>query len=153
LIIVALFLPFLIILVRQNYKLRNMQPKRRSEDSKLTTFLEMDKNALSQEDAFINQAKLFVLKRLDQNISSAELADDLAISVRQLQRIFKEKLDTTPTNFITTLKMESAAEMLLNTDNNISEIAYAMGFSDPAYFTRLFKRYFGKSPSDFAKNG
>jgi AraC-like DNA-binding protein len=153
LIIVALFLPFLIILVRQNYKLRNMQPKRRSEDSKLTTFLEMEKNVLSQEDEFINQAKLFVLKRLDQNMSSAELADDLAISVRQLQRIFKEKLDTTPTNFITTLKMESAAEMLLNTDNNISEIAYAMGFSDPAYFTRLFKKYFGKSPSEFAKKG
>ena len=43
--------------------------------------------------------------------------------------------------------------MLLNSDNNISEIAYALGFSDPAYFTRLFKKYFGKSPSEFNKKG
>jgi len=142
----------LILLVRQNYKLRHIQPKNHLVESKLTSFLEVEKNVVSQDDAFINQAQMFVLTKLDQNISSAELADELAISLRQLQRIFKEKLDTTPTNFITTLKMEEAAKMLLKSNNNISEIAYALGFTDPAYFTRLFKKYFGKSPSEFTKN-
>lgn len=152
LIILGLFLPSLILLVRQNYKLRHIQPKNQFVESKLISFLEVEKNVVSQDDAFINQAQMFVLTKLDQNISSAELADELAISLRQLQRLFKEKLDTTPTNFITTLKMEEAAKMLLKSDNNISEIAYALGFTDPAYFTRLFKRYFGKSPSEFTKN-
>ncbi|MBK6977416.1 MAG: helix-turn-helix domain-containing protein [Cytophagaceae bacterium] len=152
LVILGLFLPFLIILVRQNYKLRHIQPKSLSDQSKLNSFLGVEKNVLSQDDAFINQAKQFILTKLDQNISSAQLADELAISVRQLQRIFKEKLDTTPTNFITTIKMEEAAKMLLKNEFNVSEIAYALGFSDPAYFTRLFKKYFGESPSEFTKN-
>lgn len=48
--------------------------------------------------------------------------------------------------------MEEAAKMLLKNEFNVSEIAYALGFSDPAYFTRLFKKYFGESPSEFTKN-
>ena len=153
LVIVLLFMPSILILARKNYMLRQIQPKNHNLKSKLTTFLDSEKIIFLPEDAFVGQAKQYVLSKLDQNISPADLADVLALSLRQLQRIFKEKLDTTPTNFITTLKMEEAAKMLLNSDNNISEIAYALGFSDPAYFTRLFKKYFGKSPSEFTKKG
>lgn len=151
LIILLLFMLSVIILARKNYMLRQIQPKNRDLTSKLTAFLDSEKIVLLPEDTFVGQAKQYILGRLDQNTNPVELADALAISLRQLQRTFKEKLNTTPTNFITTLKMEEAAKMLLNSDNNISEIAYALGFSDPAYFTRLFKKYFGKSPSDFTK--
>lgn len=153
LVILLLFMPSMLILARKNYKLHQIQPKSHDLTLKLTSFLESEKMVLLPEDAFVGQAKKYVLSKLDQNISPTELAEVLALSLRQLQRIFKEKLDTTPTNFITTLKMEESAKMLLNSDNNISEIAYALGFSDPAYFTRLFKKYFGKSPSEFNKKG
>jgi len=153
LVIVLLFMPSILILARKNYMLLQIQPKNYNLNSKLTTFLDSEKIIFLPEDAFVGQTKQYVLSKLDQNINPAELANALALSLRQLQRIFKEKLDTTPTNFITTLKMEEAAKMLLNSDNNISEIAYALGFSDPAYFTRLFKKYFGKSPSEFNKKG
>lgn len=153
LVIVLLFMPSMIILARKNFKLRQIQPKNHNLNSKLTTFLDSEKIIFLPEDAFVGQAKQYVLSKLDQNIGPGELADFSALSLRQLQRIFKEKLDTTPTNFITTLKMEEAAKLLMISDSNISEIAYALGFSDPAYFTRIFKKYFGKSPSEFAKNG
>jgi len=66
-----------------------------------------------------------------------------------LQRITKEEIDTTPTNFIYLVKLNLAAEYLKNHLGNVSETAYEFGFSDPGYFSKLFKKHFGISPLDY----
>lgn len=84
-----------------------------------------------------------------ENYGSEKLAGDLGMSIRTLQRITKEELNITPTNFIYLVKLNLAAEYLKNRLGNVSETAYEFGFSDPGYFSKLFKKHFGVSPLEY----
>lgn len=64
---------------------------------------------------------------------------------------FKTYTGTTPAQFIQSVRMMNARVMLETTDNNISEIADLVGYDDPLYFSRLFRKQFGCSPSQFRK--
>lgn len=153
LLIVLFFIPLIIYLILSNNKLRRIQPKSIETDRKLALiFAEEDRQKAQEPDSettFVKKAREFIINRLDSDIAPADLATELGVSLRQLQRIFKEELDINPNTFITTLKMEEAANMLRADGKNISEVAYAIGFSDPAYFSKVFKKYFGKSPKEF----
>jgi len=156
LLILMVFVPLTVYLIVSNNKLKQIQPKSLEVDEKLALILrEEDKSKPTEtnsEKAFVKNARQFIISRLDADVTPADLATELGVSLRQLQRIFKEELDITPNNFISTLKMEEAVIMLKTNDKNISEVAYAVGFSDPAYFTKVFKKYFGQSPKEFTKN-
>lgn len=99
-----------------------------------------------------SKATQLILENLSKEILPSELAEHLNVSLRQLQRQFKEEIGMTPTDLIRKIKLEEAAKMLLNTPKNIAEIAYELGFSDPAYFSKTFKKHFGKTPSEFQEN-
>ncbi|MBA4850047.1 helix-turn-helix domain-containing protein [Emticicia sp. BO119] len=156
LIIILIFIPAIVYLSISNTNLRHIQPKSVEVDRKLgLIFSEEDKQKkqeINSEKAFVKNTRRFILQQLDNDITPADLASELGISIRQLQRIFKEELDITPNAFITTLKMEAAASMLQAEERNISEVAYAIGFSDPAYFAKVFKKYFRQSPKEYIKN-
>ncbi len=55
----------------------------------------------------------------------------------------------TPTDFVRNTRLKEAALMLKTTTMSIEEIAYAVGFSSPGYFTRSFKKLFGMLPTQF----
>jgi len=99
-----------------------------------------------------SKTTIFVLENLQKDLSPVILAQYFNVSLRQLQRQFKEETDTTPTAFIRKVKLERAAQLLLSTTLTIAEIAYELGFSDPAYFSRIFKKNFGQTPSEFQEN-
>ena len=88
---------------------------------------------------------------IENEIELEKLSRECAVSSRQLQRIFKDHLNITPSNFIVILKMEEASSLLKVGEKNVTEIAYHLGYSDPAYFTRVFKKYFGYPPSKTPK--
>jgi AraC-like DNA-binding protein len=98
---------------------------------------------------FLDKARNYILQNLDRQITSEDLASELAVSIRQLQRVFQTELDTTPKAFIITVKLEVAAGLLKTPGKNVTEIAYTVGFTDPSYFARVFKKYFSVSPSEF----
>lgn len=69
-----------------------------------------------------------------------------------LCRLFRQELHTTPHKYLTDLRLQSAADALrLNPGSSISEIARLCGYSDPLYFSRMFKKRFGVSPREYAK--
>jgi AraC-like DNA-binding protein len=100
-----------------------------------------------EEPLVIKKARNYILANIENEIELEKLSSACAVSSRQLQRIFKEHLNITPSNFIVILKMEAAEGLLKKGDKNITEVAYHLGYSDPAYFTRVFKKYFGFPPS------
>jgi AraC-like DNA-binding protein len=55
----------------------------------------------------------------------------------------------TPQDLLKEARIKHACQLLRQTDKNISEVAYACGFSDPKYFSRSFKQSMGVSPSDY----
>lgn len=99
-----------------------------------------------------SKATQLILENLSKEILPSELAEHLNVSLRQLQRQFKEEIGMTPTDLIRKIKLEKAAQLLLTSSKNIAQIAYELGFSDPAYFSKTFKKHFGKTPSEFQEN-
>lgn len=83
---------------------------------------------------------------LDQTLRSAPYCYDY------LCRLFRQELHITPHKYLTDLRLQSAADALLaNPDSSMSEIARLCGYSDPLYFSRMFKKRFGVSPREYAK--
>jgi AraC-like DNA-binding protein len=78
----------------------------------------------------------------------SNLEKAMHLSQMQLYRKLKALSGLTPTLFIRKVRLQKARELLLTTDLNVSEIAYQVGFNDPAYFSRAFNEEFGTPPSE-----
>lgn len=77
--------------------------------------------------------------------------NSLPFSAEYLKRLFKKEVGLTPHQFLTDKRLDSAANTLVNIygKGNISEVARLSGFSDPLYFSRLFKKKYGVPPRDY----
>ena len=103
-------------------------------------------------DKFMAQLKVyFVSGKLQENgvPSIEQLADTLQVSQRYLSDTLKKETGKTTTEHLQLFLIEEAKNILLNPDKNISEIAFELGFEYPQYFSRLFKKKEGISPSEY----
>ncbi len=72
----------------------------------------------------------------------------IGLSERQLQRKLKRISHKSPNQLISSIRLNTARELILTTDESIADIAYKTGFSNPSYFSKCFKKEFDVSPSD-----
>ena len=98
-----------------------------------------------------------VLQRIEAHMSEESfsvemLCRELGMSERQLQRKIKAVTNKSPIQLISSVRMHRAKELILTTDQNISEIAYQTGFSNPSYFSKCFKKEFGLTPTEFQEH-
>ena len=102
-----------------------------------------------QDKRFLEQVhKSIILQLSNPDFSAADLAKSVFLSRRQFERKLKELTTQTPNNFITEIRLSTARELLLNqATSTVSETATAVGFRNAAYFSRLFIKKYGKSPS------
>lgn len=84
-------------------------------------------------------------------LSLSSLSEEMSISPQYAARVFRRHAGQSVTAFIQNVRIGKAQELLRSTPLSISEISYAVGFSSPYYFTRLFSRTVGASPSDFRR--
>lgn len=85
----------------------------------------------------------------EQPLSLGEIAATLDASVSHIQRSFRAHFGTTIVAYLHERRLARARELLLGSDLSIIEIAFAAGFNDHSYFTRLFTREVGLSPSSY----
>lgn len=76
----------------------------------------------------------------------------LYLSKSHFIKIFIENMGLTPMRMVTKIRMEIAANLLKNTTDNLSKIAYTIGYNTPYAFSDAFKRWFGVSPKQYRKN-
>jgi AraC-like DNA-binding protein len=88
----------------------------------------------------------YIARHYASDISVASLAGACNISVSALERRFRKHLGTTPHQYIHAVRLDSARQMLLETDKPIGTIALETGFADHSHFTRAYSRRFGLSP-------
>jgi AraC-like DNA-binding protein len=93
--------------------------------------------------------KLMVETHLTEQPSINTIAEKLALTTNSLYRLVKEYSGTSPKDFFTNRLMIEARRKLRYSDLSVKELAYELGFNDPDYFSRLFKKSTGKSVSDF----
>lgn len=106
------------------------------------------KNTISAEAETV---KNYIDSHINENISIKSLAELVYLSESQIIRIFKSNFGKTPYDYILDLKIENAKKLLLNTNMLIKEIAFNLSFCDEHYFSDLFKRKTGKTPSAFKR--
>ncbi len=111
------------------------------------------RNLMNERDcAFVDKLNEIIEKNIDnQFFSISDITKSLNVSRTLLHVKCKKLIDTSVTDYLRERRMNKAKEML-TTGHNISETAYAVGFSDPGYFSKVFKKQFNISPSDFIKN-
>jgi transcriptional regulator GlxA family with amidase domain len=93
----------------------------------------------------------FIRKHFREKISVKDVAATVHLSVRQLDRRFREIIKMSPQEFITKLRMKTACELLSQGRDNISEIAVSLGFYDQSSFTLQFRRHLGITPLHYRK--
>jgi signal transduction histidine kinase/ligand-binding sensor domain-containing protein/AraC-like DNA-binding protein len=109
----------------------------------------IERNLLDK--TFLEKAARVVESHLSDHLFDVDvLATGLKISRRQLYRKLKALTNQTAHDFITSLRLQKAADLLITGEYTVSEVAYKVGYSEPANFTRSFTRKFGKSPKKYA---
>ncbi len=98
------------------------------------------------------QLKEIIKLHLFSSLNLEELAKLCNMSLSSFKREFKKEFEDTPNRYINTKKLEKAKELLGITDMSVSEIAYEVGFNDPLYFARFFKKKMDTSPSQYRIN-
>ena len=96
-----------------------------------------------------------VVDLIEKNIDNGEFdieyfSKNIGVSTSQLYRKIKSITGYSPNEFIRTYRLKKAARMIRETNLNVSEIAYKVGFNDALYFSKCFKKQFGTSPSTFS---
>lgn len=89
----------------------------------------------------------------DCNYSLEDFMRSLPYSYDYLRKLFKSELGVTPHNFLTEMRMQTAEKLLSLPDNgdySVGTVAQMCGFSEPLYFSRVFKKNFGVSPAHYA---
>ncbi len=101
------------------------------------------------DEKFLAKLEQLIAKHYaEPNLDISLMANELAMSERQLQRKMKVMLDTTPNNFIKEFRLKKAQEML-HSGAQIGRIALDVGFSSQTYFGRCFKEAFGCTPKQY----
>ena len=96
----------------------------------------------------VRRALLLMEQNLTRPIAVAAIAEELGVSVRQLERLCREHLGLGPASLYRQLRMRYANWLIENTDRSVTEIAIEAGFADCAHFSRQFKDVYGFSPSN-----
>lgn len=103
------------------------------------------------DDKIISKAIEIIDKQYsDPNFGVSELTGQLSISRTQLYRKFKAMLSNVPVDYIRSVRLHRAAELMRVGSYRVSEIAYLVGFSDPKYFTTCFRKEYGMTPREYS---
>lgn len=85
------------------------------------------------------------------DLTTSFLCNELGMSSSKLYRKIKELTDLAPNEFIRTVRLKKSAQLLKSKKYNVSEVTSLIGFNDPLYFSRCFKKQFGFPPSKLIK--
>jgi signal transduction histidine kinase/DNA-binding response OmpR family regulator len=98
-----------------------------------------------------------VIDKIEANIENEKynvekLSDEVNMSISQLNRKLNALVDQPAGQLIRSLRLQRAADLLTQNTGNVAEICYKVGFNDPGYFTKTFKKQFGVSPREYKKD-
>ncbi len=105
-----------------------------------------------KENAYLRKVEEVIRHHAPDDMFGVErLAEAMSLSTAQLNRKIKAVTGQTTVIFIQNVRMKMALQLLRQGEKNIGEIAYSIGFENPGYFSKVFKKHFGFSPSEREK--
>ncbi|MDG1280961.1 MAG: GlxA family transcriptional regulator [Pseudorhodobacter sp.] len=83
---------------------------------------------------------------IEEPISPADLADDVGMSTRQLERLFRRYLNRSPKRYYMELRLSKARNLLMQTDMSVINVALACGFASPSHFSKCYRAHYSTTP-------
>ena len=112
-------------------------------------------SAITSPEPAFPDALLSVISYINENYNKTISLDTLAkisgYSKSRFSHIFSEYMNTTPIRYQNEIRLRNASEMLTSTHLSVSDIAISCGFSDPLYFSRVFRKKYNITPTDYRK--
>lgn len=97
----------------------------------------------------IAQAKKYLAEHFSDPVSLEDVARQVHLSPFYFSRLFKEKEGVNFVEYLTRLRLEEAKRLLARTNETIAAVAARVGYAEANYFSRIFRRHFGLSPSEY----
>ena len=101
------------------------------------------------EKDIVEQAIHYMRENIENRITLAEVLRYVGYSQSHFSTVFKKKTGMSPLSYFNRLKVEHACKLLKTTDLKVNMICYKVGIEDPLYFSRLFSKVMGMSPTDY----
>lgn len=118
----------------------------------LEKFMNEDSNKDQKNIQAVQKAAEYIQENFRNKIAIEDIAQVVYLSPCYVSRIFKQSLGCTLMEYLTQVRLEEAKVMLKNPKYNVMQVAEGSGFEDPAYFTRVFKKLEGITPSRFKQH-
>ena len=134
-------------------KLRNLEELNRWLSMVLHRFINFvfDFNDIKHHNV-IYQTTAYIKENLAEKLTLEDAAEHVSLSKSYFCRILKDELGCTFTEYVNHLRVERAKLYLRDSTMSIADIAYAVGFDDQSYFTRIFKKLTNVSPGQYRKS-
>ena len=100
----------------------------------------------ASEMTSIRELQIWIAEHLETRLSVEDLADRMAMSVRNFERVFTREVGTTPSQYVLQMRVEAARRLLERSDGGLKQVASAAGFSSVDVMRRAFVRLLGISP-------
>lgn len=140
------------LLVARIFQLLDQRERLKQKFSKEGQTVRSAMCASDQDQMFVRRLDAVIYPRLgEQDLSVDKVAGLLRMGRTLFYRKVRGVTGYTPNDYIRVLRMKKAAELLAKGDNNVSEVAYAVGFDNPYYFSKCFKAQYGMPPSQYIK--
>lgn len=106
----------------------------------------------SANESIVERAKAYAQQHLHEPISLDAVAEGIHLSKNYFCNVFKSETGLTFWDYLTQIRIDKAKELLL-TDMKTYEIAYTVGYENASYLSKVFKKAYGMTPTEYRKNG
>ena len=142
-------------IMAQYRELQKNQSAERLSSATPTTIMPPASYTLSEpeiknpDEEMMNQLMAFIEQHMDdESLHIEDMADAVGLGRTVFYGKIKNLVGVSPSDFLKQVRMQRAEQLLRKSRMTISEVAYAVGFTDPKYFTKCFKKQTGKTPSE-----
>lgn len=101
--------------------------------------------------SLVQEGMRYLEKNYNRNLSLEEICDALGVSRNYFSFLFKKETGENIWSYLTTIRLNKAKELLRSTDDKTYSIAYQVGYDNPSYFSKLFKKSTGMTPNEYRR--
>ena len=111
-----------------------------------------DDQCSTRYNMVLRKAKAYIVQHYtDPGLTLRQVAGEVALSNNHFCTVFSQEAGITFTEYLTTIRIDKAKELLRDRQMRTSDVAASVGYNDPHYFSYLFKKHTNQSPRDFRK--